>query len=64
MPDKMKYLLKSRKFWSAIVGLALILIKGTNPDFPVSEEQVTAAIALIATYILGTALDKPTPPQA
>ncbi len=55
--EKLKILLASRKFWTAVIGLALIIIKAYNPDFPVSEEQITPLVLLLAAYILGTAID-------
>jgi len=55
--DKLKRLLASRKFWAALIGLALMLIKAYRPDFPISEEPLTGIVALLAAYILGTALE-------
>ncbi len=57
MPEKLKDLLKSRKFWAALVGLAMVIVKGFEPNFPLSEEQVTTLVALLAAYILGTGLE-------
>lgn len=55
--EKLKLLLGSRKFWSAVIGLALVIIKAYYPDFPLQDEQITAVVALLAAYILGTALE-------
>lgn len=57
MPEKLKELLKSRKFWAALTGLAMVVVKGFDPRFPLSEEQVTTLVALLAAYILGTGLE-------
>lgn len=57
MPEKLKMLLISRKFWAAWVGLVMVLVRTWRPDFPLSEEQVTGIVALLAAYILGTALE-------
>ena len=54
---KLNQMLRSRKFWAALVGLALVILKAYRPDFPVNEQQVTDFITVIAAYILGVALD-------
>jgi len=54
---KIKLLLGSRKFWAAVIGLALVIIKAFYPDFPLEEEQLTTVIYLLVSYILGTALE-------
>ena len=54
---KFHELLKSRKFWAALVGLLFVIVKGYAPTFPLSEEQVTTLVALLASYILGTGIE-------
>ena len=54
---KWKLLLQSRKFWAAVVGLALVIFRGFYPNFPVSDELLTKAVLLIIAYIVGTALE-------
>ena len=54
--SKILVLLASRKFWAAIIGLVIIIIKAFKPDFPVSEEQITSIIYILMAYILGTAI--------
>lgn len=54
---KWKLLLTSRKFWAAVIGLVLISIKAWYPDFPLEEEPLTGIVAVLATYILGTAVE-------
>lgn len=57
MDPKLKALLSSRKFWAMMVGLILVTVKAFKPDFPISEDQVIPIVALLVTYILGTAID-------
>jgi hypothetical protein len=57
MASKTMLLLKSRKFWAALVGLVMILVKGYVPDFPLDEEQIYPIVVILAGYILGTALE-------
>jgi hypothetical protein len=54
---KLKYLLTSRKFWAAFVGLLLLTLKAWYPDFPLTEDQLTDFIYLLIAYITGTALE-------
>jgi hypothetical protein len=55
--SKLKYLLTSRKFWAALVGLLMITLKAWHPDFPLTEEQITDFVYLLIAYITGTALE-------
>jgi hypothetical protein len=54
--QKIYELLASRKFWAALVGLGIIILKAFRPDFPISEEEITNLVAVLAAYILGTAI--------
>ncbi len=54
---KLKQLLSSRKFWAALVGLVLVIVKAWQPDFPIDEEQLTTIIYLLVAYILGTGIE-------
>ena len=49
--------LKSRKFWAAVAALILSLVTEYIPDFPLDPSQLEAILAVIAAYILGTALE-------
>ncbi len=55
--QKLKLLLGSRKFWAAVIGLILVIVKAYRPDFPLSEEQLTGIVGVLAAYILGVAIE-------
>jgi hypothetical protein len=55
--EKLKQLLASRKFWAALIGLVLVILKAWQPDFPMQEEQLTGVIYVLVAYILGTGLE-------
>jgi hypothetical protein len=55
--DKWKTLLSSRKFWATLVGLVFMIIKTVKPDFPLDGDQLAGILALLVSYILGTALE-------
>jgi len=55
--EKLKLLLASRKFWAALIGLVLMLVKTWQPDFPLEADSLAGMLAVLAAYILGTALE-------
>lgn len=55
--SKLKQLLGSRKFWAAFIGLALVIVKVFQPDFPLDPEQLTAIVWVLVAYILGTGIE-------
>ena len=57
LPPKLTFLLSSRKFWAALVGLALVVLKSYRPDFPLTEDQLTSLIYVLVAYILGVAIE-------
>jgi hypothetical protein len=64
---KLQLLLSSRKFWAALIGLALIILKAYRPDFPIQDDQLTGIVVVLVGYILGTSIEDsahPTPPSA
>lgn len=55
--EKFKQLLGSRKFWAALIGLVLVIVKAWRPDFPLDEEQLVSVVYVLVAYILGTGLE-------
>ena len=55
--SKLKQLLSSRKFWAALIGLALVIVKAWRPDFPLLEEDLTSIVYVLVAYILGTGIE-------
>jgi len=55
--DKVFAVLKSRKFWAAIVGIVVIVAKKMDPNFPLDETNLSQMVYLLVAYILGTALE-------
>lgn len=52
--DKLNELLRSRKFWAAIVGLVVIFL-GNRAG--IEQQTLTDAVFVIVSFILGTALE-------
>jgi len=55
--EKFKQLMGSRKFWAALIGLVLVVVKAWQPDFPLAEEQLTSVVYVLVAYILGTGIE-------
>jgi uncharacterized membrane protein YqjE len=55
--EKLKFLLTSRKFWAALIGLALLIVRAFQPDFPLSDELLTDVVYILVAYILGVAIE-------
>jgi hypothetical protein len=54
MPDKLLYLLKSRKFWATIVAIVILLL---GERAGVNQTQLAEAVFAIVAYVIGTALE-------
>ncbi len=57
MMEKVKQLLASRKFWAALIGLVLVILKAWRPEFPLEADQLTSIVYVLVAYILGTGLE-------
>jgi ribosomal protein L14 len=53
MPDFVKALIGSRRFWAAVASIIFVSIKD---KLPLSEEQVTAIVMAIGAWIVGESL--------
>lgn len=53
----MKGLLTSRKFWSLAIALLVLLVGVFYPAFQLDEEQTVGLVIVVATYMLGVAVD-------
>ena len=54
MNNKFLDLLKSRKFWAAVIGLCAVFL-GNRAGL--DQKQVVDAVIVLTGYILGTALE-------
>ena len=53
----MQSLIRSRKFWAALVGLVLVIVHNFFPNqLPLSDQAITDAVYILVAYILGTGL--------
>ena len=52
--QKIKVLLKSRKFWALSLGLCLIYLQAFGVDIPIPEEYLVEIMIVISTFIVGT----------
>jgi hypothetical protein len=55
--NKFLGLFTSRKFWAALFGCILIVIKEFYPDFPLEAEQISNIVYLLIAYIAGVAVE-------
>ncbi len=62
--EKFKHLLASRKFWAAVVGLGMIVLKAYRPEFPLDEDQITSLVVVLVGYMLGVAVEDAGLPRA
>lgn len=52
--NKFEALLKSRKFWAALIGLAVVFV---GDRAGIDQARLLEAVVVVVGYILGTALE-------
>jgi len=55
--SKLLGVLKSRKFWAALVGVGMVFMAELIPSFPLDTQQVSDIVYLIVAYILGVSVE-------
>jgi hypothetical protein len=55
MKEKLDSLVRSRRFWAAAAGVAVVFLKEAV-GVPLSEEQITQLVLLAGTWIVGESL--------
>jgi len=53
----MKYLLVSRKFWAAVIGLVIMILQSFWPDLPIDADTLANIVYLLVAYIMGVAIE-------
>jgi hypothetical protein len=59
-PGGWRGVVMSRKFWAALVGLTVLILRGFHIGLPfdLTAEQITTVMVVLGSYIVGVTLDK------
>ena len=55
--SKLQYLIRSRKFWAAVIALVMMFVVELVPNFPFDTAQVEQFVWVVVSYILGVAIE-------
>ncbi len=55
--QKLLDLLKSRKFWAAVIGLIVVVVRNIWPSFPLTDAQIQDIALILVAFIVGTGLE-------
>jgi len=61
--EKLIVLLKSRKFWAAVIGLVIVASQTFGWQLPITETSMLEIVVLLSSYIVGVAIEKKKPLQ-
>lgn len=55
--NKLLSIFKSRKFWAAVIGFFIMMLRELVPSFPIPDEQISNFVLLLVAYIIGVAVE-------
>ena len=63
--NKWSYMLTSRKFWSYVISMAIVVLSALHASLPfnITPETLITTITLISSYGLAVAFDQPLPEE-
>jgi len=56
MPEKLKTLIQSRRFWAAVAAVVVVAGKHVFGEDVIDSETMTAIVIAIGSWIVGTSL--------
>lgn len=57
MQGKFYTLIHSRKFWAAVIGVLVVVLRQLFPDLTLSDTEIASLVSVIAAFIIGTGLE-------